>query len=137
MSKTIKRIGTTKSGITYLEKFLRLITNIGNALGYVRLIRSASLKDNSNVVKYIPTLLEKVEFETIALELGITGEAYECVKMFDLCIKNLFKQAVDAGDYLRMIVRNFDEITEGENTKHLKLFYLTVPPLTLMYIDLL
>jgi len=29
-----------------------------------------------------------------------------------MCIKNLFKQNVEAGDYLRMIVQNFDGITE-------------------------
>jgi len=60
---------------------------------------------------------------------------YEAVKMFDMCIKNLFKQADEAGDYLRMIVQNFDGLTEGENTKHLKLFYLMIPPLCLSYID--
>ena len=34
-----------------------------------------------------------------------------------------------------MIVRNFDGVTEGENTKHLRLFYLMIPPLCLNYID--
>jgi WASH complex subunit 7 len=54
MARTIKRLGMTKGGISYLDKFRQLITHIGNALGYVRMIRSASLKDNSNLVKYIP-----------------------------------------------------------------------------------
>lgn len=52
-----------------------------------------------------------------------------------MCIKNLFKQADDAGDYLRMIVENFEGITDQENTKHLKLFYLIIPPLTMSYVD--
>lgn len=34
-----------------------------------------------------------------------------------------------------MIVENFDGITAQENTKHLKLFYLIVPPLTMSYVD--
>ena len=34
-----------------------------------------------------------------------------------------------------MIVKNFGDITEGENVKHLKLFYLIIPPLCLSYID--
>jgi WASH complex subunit 7 len=135
MSKSIKRLGTTKGGVTYLDKFRQLITHIGNALGYVRMIRSAALKDNANLVKYLPQIVEKIKFEDIADELGIRDETFEAVKMFDLCIKNLFKQAEDAGDYLRMIVKNFDGITEQENTKHLKLFYLMIPPLTLSYID--
>lgn len=52
----------------------------------------------------MPPLVEKITFEPIANELGIRGDCYEAVKMFDMCIKNLFKQAEDAGDYLRMIV---------------------------------
>jgi len=59
----------------------------------------------------------------------------EAIKVFDLCVKNLFKQADDAGDYLRMIVQNFEGIGKQENTKHLRLFYLMVPPLTLSFVD--
>jgi len=63
MSKNIKRLGTTKGGLNYLDKFRQLITQIGNALGYVRMIRGASLKDNSNLIKYIPTFIESIKFE--------------------------------------------------------------------------
>ena len=135
MARNIKRLGTTKTGVTYLDKFRQLITHIGNALGYVRMIRSASLKDNSNLVKYMPQIVEKIKFEDVAEELGISGETFESFKILDMCIRNLFKQKEDAGDYLRMIVRNYDGLTEQENTKHLKLFYLIIPPLTLNYID--
>jgi len=99
------------------------------------MIRSASLKDNSNVVKYLPDLIGKIKFEEVAEELGIAGETMEAVKIFDMCIKNLFKQAEDSGDYLRMIVRNFDGLTEQENTRHLKLFYLIIPTLTLSHVQ--
>ena len=34
-----------------------------------------------------------------------------------------------------MIVRNFDGIADQEETKHLKLFYLMIPPLTLSFIE--
>ncbi len=53
------------------------------------MIRSASLKDNANLVKYIPEFVENIKFEDIANELGIGGETIESVKIFDLCIKNL------------------------------------------------
>lgn len=112
MSRNIRRLGTTKGGISYLDKFRQLVTQIGNALGYVRMIRSASLKDNANLVKYIPQFVEDLKFETVANELGIREETLESVKLFDMCIKNLFKQSDDAGDYLRMIVKNFDGIAD-------------------------
>jgi hypothetical protein len=34
-----------------------------------------------------------------------------------------------------MIVKNFDGILEQENTKHLKLFYLTIPALCICFVD--
>lgn len=111
VARTIKRLGTTKGGTSYLDKFRQLLTHIGNALGYVRMIKSASLKDNSNLRKYMPEIVSKIKFEDVADELGIENESLEAIKVFDMCIKNLFKQAEDAGDYLRMIVKNFDGIT--------------------------
>ena len=99
------------------------------------MIRSASLKDNANVTKYIPEFVNNIKFEDVARDLDIHGETIESIKVFDMCIKNLFKQADDAGDYLRMIVENFEGITEQENTKHLKLFYLIIPPLTMSYVE--
>ena len=91
MSKNIKKLGTTKSGVSYLDKFRSLVTQIGNALGYVRLIRSASLKHNAHVFKYIPDMLSDLKFEKIAQDLGIREETYESMKLFDTCLKNLFK----------------------------------------------
>lgn len=76
------------------------------------MIKSASLKDNSNLRKYMPEIVSKIKFEDVADELGIENESLEAIKVFDMCIKNLFKQAEDAGDYLRMIVKNFDGITQ-------------------------
>jgi len=68
------------------------------------MIRSAALKDNANLVKYLPDFIANVRFEDIADELGIQSETLESIKVFDMCVRNLFKQADDAGDYLRMIV---------------------------------
>ena len=80
-------------------------------------------------------MLSTIKFEKVANELGIREETYESMKLLDICLKNIFKQADDAGDYLRMIVKNFVGITDQENAKHLRLFYTIIPPLTLSYID--
>jgi len=133
--RNIRRLGTNKAGVPYLDKFRQLVTKIGNALGYVRMIRTASLKDNANLVKYIPQIVDNIRFETIANDLGIRDETLEAIKIFDMCTRNLFKQADDAGDYLRMIVRNFDGLTDQEGTKHLKLFYFMIPPLTQNFVE--
>jgi len=83
IGKAIKKLGTLKGGMTFLDKFRQLITQIGNALGYVRMIRNASLKDNSNLIMFIPKTLEEIRFEDLCSELGIKGESLEAARMFD------------------------------------------------------
>jgi WASH complex subunit 7 len=121
--------------MTFLDKFRQLITHVGNALGYVRMLRNASLKDNSNLIKFIPKIIEEIKFEDVANDLGIKGETLEACKMFDMAIRLLFKQASDAADYLRILVKNFEGVFDTEECAHLKLFYIIIPPLTLNYIE--
>jgi len=80
-----------KGGLTFIDKFRSLITQFGNALGFVRMIRNASLKDNSNLIKFIPKIMDTIVFEDVAKELGIKGETMESAKMFDMSIRLLFK----------------------------------------------
>lgn len=55
------------------------------------MIRNASLKDNSNLIKYIPKIMDDIKFEDVANDLGIKGETLEACKMFDMAIRLLFK----------------------------------------------
>ena len=45
-------------GENYLETIRKRITQLGNTLGFVRMIKNASLKDNQNLLLYLPSLLE-------------------------------------------------------------------------------
>jgi hypothetical protein len=99
------------------------------------MIRNASLKDNSNLIKFIPKIMDDIRFEDVIAELGIKGEVLEACKVFDMCIRLLFKQATDASDYLRILVKNFEGVFDNEECAHLKLFYLILPATTLNYIE--
>lgn len=48
-------MGTFDDGSNYLDKFRTLITQIGNSLAFVRLLRSAALHVNSKCLEYIPS----------------------------------------------------------------------------------
>ena len=58
-TKDIRKLGVTESkkkngdggGLTYLDQFRLLITHVGNALGYVRMVRSAGMHFCSDAVK--------------------------------------------------------------------------------------
>ncbi len=53
LAKIIKRIGKLEDGFTFLEKFQQLITQIGNALGFVRIMKCAYLRYCNDVQKYL------------------------------------------------------------------------------------
>ena len=41
-NRGIRKLGTTADGSSYLDQFRKLITEIGSALGYVRMVRCSS-----------------------------------------------------------------------------------------------
>jgi len=57
----IRKLGLNSAGLSYLDQFRILITHLGNALGYVRMLRSGSIhcsaescgKVNSKKTSYI------------------------------------------------------------------------------------
>ncbi len=120
----------------YLETIRKRITQIGNTLGFVRMIKNASLKDNQNLLKFIPSFLSEFRFEELAEELAMGGETLEAVKMFDESVNLMQKQGEDANDYLRKLVKNNEGFADrDERTRPLKTFYALVPAVSIWHID--
>lgn len=61
-NKEIRKLGLTPNGLTYLDQFRLLITEIGNAMGYIRLVRSGGLQYISNSIKFIPDIQDPPKF---------------------------------------------------------------------------
>lgn len=55
-NKDIRKLGVSSEGKTFLDQFRLLITEIGNAMGYVRMVRSAGMNYCSNAIKFVPDL---------------------------------------------------------------------------------
>jgi len=131
-----RQIKMLAEGENYLETVRKRITQIGNTLGYVRMIKNASLKDNQNLLKFIPSFLQEYTFEDVADDLAIGGETLEAVKMFDESVRLMQKQGTDANDYLRNMVANNEGFADkSEATLPLKNFYALVPAVSICYID--
>jgi WASH complex subunit 7 len=52
-NKGIRKLGLTPEGLSYLDQFRILISHIGNAMGYVRMIRSGGLHCCSDAIRSI------------------------------------------------------------------------------------
>jgi WASH complex subunit 7 len=134
MSKVFKGLGNVE-GVSYMDKFREVITMIGNALGYVRLIRTASIKDSSNMIKFIPEQIKEPKFAQFCQEMGIEGDIKRAAELFDESVKILYKQEAEAKDYLRELVKGLDGVFKGEENKHMRQFYMIIPPLTINFVE--
>ena len=65
---------------TYLDQFRLLISHIGNAMGYVRMIRSGGLNYCSNSIRFVPDLDDIVSFEKYASELKCAEQTMTAAK---------------------------------------------------------
>jgi len=135
LQKYIRGIGTTKDKKTYLDKFRQLITEIGNAMGYVRLIRSGGLLYTSNAIQFVPDLTEIEKFEELTKSINLPPHIIQAGHNLDAVVDTLYQNFSEGSEYFKMLVNVFaTEYRRSENS-HLENFYLIVPALTLEYIQ--
>ena len=88
------------------------------------MIRTASIKDSSNMIKYIPSEALDPHFEESVKAIGVENPGLiEAAWNFDESIKILHTKESEAKDYLWDLVKVFDGVFKGEENKHLKLFF--------------
>ena len=60
----MKKLGVTEDGRTCLDQFRQLVAEIGNALGYMRMVRSGGLRSIAEAAVFIPALVDIPHLET-------------------------------------------------------------------------
>ena len=68
-NRSIRKLGVLQENQTYMDQFRLLISHIGNAMGYVRMIRSGGLNFCSNSIRFVPDIEDIVNFEQYMNEL--------------------------------------------------------------------
>uniref|UniRef100_K3X002 WASH complex subunit 4 n=1 Tax=Globisporangium ultimum (strain ATCC 200006 / CBS 805.95 / DAOM BR144) TaxID=431595 RepID=K3X002_GLOUD len=155
-NKDIRKLGVSDSGKTFLDQFRMLITEIGNALGYVRMVRSAGMNYCSNAIKFVPDLNHThFKFEAYAgdglpqetdeetgevTQSEITGaklsrETVIAAKNLDSVISTLAKNFSENNDYFKVLVKVFQDVTASDEQKHLVNFYHIIPALTINFVE--
>lgn len=134
--KGIQNLGKL-DGMSYLDWFRKVITCLGNTLGFVRMIWTASMKDLTGTIKFIPKEAVFANYSEILKDLGIeeSSELYKATKNFEDTIKLLIKKELEVKDYLRNLVSVFYRVFKGEQHKHMRLFYILIPTLSINFVD--
>lgn len=163
--RDIRKLGMTPDGMSYLDKFRVLVTEIGNSLGYVRMIRSGGLLHTSNAIKFVPDVDGLVKFaplfnpdsdiaasqEPIINEDGsvtvpapveepkpeyVSQETWSAAKNLDAMLESLKHTFTAEGtDYFKMFVSVFAPQFHSETHLHLKNFFIILPALTISFCE--
>lgn len=134
-NKGIRKLGLSPTGQSYLDLFRQLISHIGNAMGYVRMIRSGGLHSCSNASVYLPVLDVDPTFVQSCRDTNLSSTTCDAAQNLEFGIKNLSKNYSEGTDYFKLLVEAFAPFFRDARNSHLKNFYLIIPPLTINFID--
>uniref|UniRef100_A0A8C9MI81 WASH complex subunit 4 n=1 Tax=Serinus canaria TaxID=9135 RepID=A0A8C9MI81_SERCA len=134
-NRGIRKLGITPDGQSYLDQFRQLISQIGNALGYVRMIRSGGLHCCSSAIRFVPDLEDIVNFEELVKEEGLSEETQKAARQLDSVLSDLTRNFAEGTEYFKMLVDVFAPEFRSMKNMHLRNFYIIVPPLTLNFVE--
>ena len=137
VSRAIKKLGTSEDGVSYLDKFRIVITQIGNAMGYIRMIRSGGLHCTSNAIRFIPDLEDIVSFRNYGNESDLPQETLDACGQLDAVIEDLTSNFAEGTDYFKLLVHVFVGEMRSQKNRHMQNFYIIIPALTLGFVEYL
>ncbi|XP_061108676.1 WASH complex subunit 4 isoform X2 [Conger conger] len=134
-NRGIRKLGITPDGQSYLDQFRQLISQIGNAMGYVRMIRSGGLHCCSSAIRFVPDLEDIVNFEELVKEEGLSEETQKAASVLDSVLGDLTSNSAEGTEYFKMLVGVFAPEFRSVKNMHLRNFYMIVPPLTVNFVE--
>ena len=142
----IRKLGLMEDGVSsYLDGFRTLLTHIGNALGLVRIIKSAAVLHSADVIPYIPDPDILPLFEEL-LEAATAGpaqagsggarpELVEAARLTDTALSNVVTCFNGKNSYFRLLVTVFSKQLTADSHAHLDQFWAILPPLFVNFVQ--
>lgn len=134
-NKGIRKLGLSPDGLSYLDQFRILLSQIGNAMGYVRMIRSGGMHCCSNSLNFIPDLEEIVKYGDMCREENLSEKTCEAADRLDHVINDLTSNFAEGTQYFKLLVEVFANDFRNPKNNHLQNFYIIVPPLTINFVE--
>ncbi|KAK6627560.1 hypothetical protein RUM44_010038 [Polyplax serrata] len=134
-NRAIRKMGLTPDGLSYLDHFRILISQIGNALGYVRMIRSGGMHWCSDSLNFIPDLEEIFGYGEACRGEGFTETTCEAADRLDHVVRDLTQNFAEGTQYFKLLVEVFANDFRNPKKSHLQNFYIIVPPLTINFVE--
>lgn len=134
-NRGIRKLGLTADGESFLDQFRTLVSQVGNAMGYVRMIRSGGLHCCSNAIQFVPDLEYVANFEGLSQDAQLGQDCIEAARRLDAVVTSLAKNFSEGSEYFRLLVDVFAPTFRDPSNMHLRNFFVILPPLTLNYVE--
>ncbi|XRB03294.1 WASH complex subunit 7 [Pycnococcus provasolii] len=158
--REIRKLGVSRDGSSYLDRCRRLITEIGNCLGFVRLVRlgmarrsasaaalarsakrmqatrgGAADKSAATTTTTTTTGIDTA-FRQAAEDAGLGASVVDAAGLLDAAAAELSSDAGGGANYLQLLTQAFmGELRENEANAHFRSFYALVPALCVSAAD--
>ena len=120
---------------TYLDQFRLLISHIGNAMGFVRMVRSGGLHSTASSIQFVPDIEDIPSFAELVTAEQLGEDSLAAAEALDAAIENLSSNFCSSNQYFNLLVQVFSGQLNDDKHTHLKNFYLILPPLAVNYIE--
>lgn len=134
-NKGIRTLGLNEDGLSYLDLFRDLISQIGNAMGYVRMVRSGGRHCCSDATIFLPSLDIDETFKQFCENNAWPPKIIGSAENLDENINGLISSFIQGTEYFKLLVDVFAPIFRNPKNVHLKNFFIIVPPLTLNFVE--
>ena len=135
-NRAIRKLGLMPDGVsTYLDQFRLLITHIGNAMGFVRMVRSGGIQHTSLSIRFVPDIDDIQDFRHLVSSENLPPDMHKVAEALDLTLENLSSNFSSSNEYFKILVQVFSSQLSDEKQTHLNNFYLILPPLTVNYVE--
>lgn len=108
-NKEMRKLGLSEDGQTFMDLFRKTISHIGNAMGYIRMIRSGNIHANYNATLYLPNFDEDLFFAEMSKDGELSEVTLNAAENLEDNIKQLYKSFSDSSDYfkVRFYLKNY------------------------------
>lgn len=122
---------------TCVEDLRRLVTAIGNAVGYVRMVRSANMRLCSDAVEFLPVIDSPEPLSGLLHEQtgGCSADRKAAVEHYDAVVSDILRGFGESSDFLNMLADVFRTSLLVQGSEHLGLLYAAVPALSVSFIE--
>jgi WASH complex subunit 7 len=153
----VRGLGMTDDQRTYLDQFRQLVAEVGNALGYMRMVRSGGLRSIADAAVCIPDLdnvpflggtvdpnatrpgeEEDEEAEEVDFVPQVSPVCAESIDIVDEVLDNMTKKLEQGSNYFVTLQQALSrKLRDGKKYAHLKNFYMIVPAMTMSFVEMM